>query len=99
MKRVILGWMIGNAVANSQSANQYNDTPYYTEPIQKDDIVYEYWPHFDNDEPTIGLAYQLYEENQVCHLAKNGGCTCYLEFEGDVKRYMRKNPEIYFDKI
>lgn len=56
------------------------------EELPKPIPTYEYWPQFDDDEPTLEMAYKFYEENSVCHLCQNQKVRCYLEY-----------PERYYD--
>ena len=100
MLEILLALFVIDKLTTSSDTKptKYKSTP---TPKKKEGIVYEYWPAFDHDEPTIGLAYKLYEENQVCHVPvpQDKVCKCYLEFEADVEEYLKKDPNTYFDKI
>ena len=99
MKHFILGWLIGNTVADNQKKQHtINYEPTYIEPKAKEKTIYEYWPAFDNDIPSLEIAYKLYEENNVCHVLKDGVCKCYFEFEGD-EGYIKTKPKDFFERI
>ena len=99
MKHFILGWLIGNTVADNQNKQHIiNYEPTYIEPETKEKIIYEYWPAFDNDIPSLEIAYKLYEENNVCHVIKDGVCKCYFEFDGD-DGYIKTEPNKFFERI
>jgi len=99
MMDFILGWLIGKNVADNQKTqNAINYEPTYTPPKRKEMTVYEYWPAFDNDIPSLEIAYKLYEENNVCHVIQDGVCKCYFEFDGD-DGYIKTEPDKFFEKI
>jgi hypothetical protein len=100
MMDFILGWVLGKSAKEHNKAEQYirNYEPSYTIPEKKEMTVYEYWPAFDNDIPTLELAYKLYEENHTCHILKDGVSKCYFEFEGD-DGYVKTDPEHFFERI
>lgn len=104
MKDFIIGWILGNHISKlNESHPSTTDTSVLEDNIietkkEKDIIVYEYWPEFDNDIPVLDMAYKLYEENKVCHIIKNGTCKCYFEFDGDTG-YLKKDPKKYFEII
>ena len=80
-------------------STQENEKPVETHTTKpKEILVYEYWPAFDNDVPSLELAYKLYEENRVCHILKDGVCKCYFEFDGDEKD-IKSDPKKFFDRI
>ena len=100
MKDFIIGWILGRRIAE-----QHNDKPqvnieefFYTPPKRKEMTVYEYWPAFDNDVPSLEIAYKLYNEDRVCHVIKDGVCKCYFEFDGD-DGYIEIEPNKFFDRI
>ena len=78
MLEKLFGWMVPEEI------------PHTVKPKVKEEkvakISYEYWPQFDNDEPTLEMAYKFYEENSICHIAKDGKTKCYFEY-----------PERYYD--
>ena len=95
----ILGWLIGKNIADNQKTQDViNYEPAYTPPKRKEMTVYEYWPAFDNDIPSLEIAYKLYEENNVCHVIKDGVCKCYFEFDGD-DGYIKTEPDKFFERI
>ena len=100
MKRILFHWMISkNIVDNIEQQKRINNyEPISPEPEKKIHTIYEYWPAFDNDIPTLDIAYKLYEENQVCHIFKNGKCKCYFEFNGD-DGYIKSQPNNFFERI
>ena len=99
MMNFILGWLIGKNIADNQKTQDViNYEPVYTPPKRKEMTVYEYWPAFDNDIPSLEIAYKLYEENNICHVIQDGVCKCYFEFDGD-DGYIKTDPEHFFDRI
>lgn len=99
MMDFILGWLIGKNITNNHKEQKVvNHEPIYTPPKKKKMTVYEYWPAFDNDIPTLEMAYKLYEENNVCHVIKDGVCKCYFEFDGD-DSYIKTEPNKFFERI
>lgn len=100
MMNFILGWLLGKNIIENDNQRQHmnNYEPTITLPEKKDIIIYEYWPAFDNDVPSLEIAYKLYEENQVCHVIKDGVCKCYFEFTGD-ENYLKKEPRKFYDRI
>ena len=99
MMEFIFGWLIGKNIESKEREERIqNYEP--IKPIQKKDeiTVYEYWSAFDNDIPSLEIAYKLYEENRVCHVLKDGICKCYFEFEAD-EDYIKNKPKDFFDRI
>lgn len=78
MLEKLFGWMVPSTPV------EYKPKP---KPKEEELMVsYEYWPQFDNDEPTLEMAFKYYEENTICHIAKGGKTKCYFEY-----------PERYYD--
>lgn len=99
MMDFMLGWLIGKSVADNQTEQKIiNYEPSYTLPKRKEITVYEYWPAFDNDIPSLETAYKLYEENHTCHVIQDGVCKCYFEFDGD-DGYIETEPDKFFERI
>lgn len=100
MHNFIIGWILGKRIAK-----QYNDKPqvnteelFYTPSKRKEMTVYEYWPAFDNDVPSLETAYKLYNEDHICHVIKDDICKCYFEFDGD-DGYIKTEPDKFFERI
>ena len=99
MIEFIIGWIIGKNIENTnQEQKIQNYEPIKPYPKKEEKIIYEYWPAFDNDIPSLEIAYKLYEENNVCHVIQDGICKCYFEFEGD-EDYIKTKPNVFFKKI
>lgn len=100
MKRSLFNWFVSKTIVdNIEQQNKIkNYEPIDRQPKKQDIIIYEYWPAFDNDIPSLELAYQLYEENNVCHILKNGTCKCYLEFMGR-DDYITTKQKNFFERI
>jgi hypothetical protein len=100
MMDFLFGWLVGKNIAEHKDTQpEINIEDYvYTPKRRKDMTVYEYWPAFDNDIPTLELAYKLYEENHTCHILKNGVSKCYYEFDGD-DGFVETDPEHFFERI
>lgn len=100
MKRMLFNWMISKQIVDNieQQKKIDNYEPITPTPIKENKTIYEYWPAFDNDIPTLGIAYALYEENNVCHVVKDGVCKCYFEFEGS-NDYIKTKPNNFFSRI
>lgn len=99
MMEFMIGWLIGKNLKNkNQEQKIQNYEP--TESLHKKEeiTVYEYWPAFDNDIPSLEIAYKLYDENRVCHVLKDGVCKCYFEFEAD-EGYIQNKPQDFFERI
>ena len=80
MINFLIGLFMGTKYNNQNLHYQY---PVHktNKPIQKQTITfYEYWKEFDNEEPTLEQAYKFYEDNSICHIAKDGMVKCYIEF-------------------
>ena len=99
MMEFMFGWLIGKNLDNkNQEQKIQNYEPTKLSHKKEEITMYEYWPAFDNDIPSLELAYQLYEENNVCHILKNGTCKCYLEFMGG-DDYITTKQENFFERI
>jgi hypothetical protein len=98
MKRLLFSWIVSkDIIENIAEQHRINNYEPIEEPEVKEEIIYEYWSAFDNDIPTLEIAYNLYEENRVCHILKDGICKCYFEFNGD-EGYIKNDPK-KFSKI
>ena len=101
MMDFILGWVLGKRILE-QNNNNNSPEEKLNVPMPKQErkpmLIYEYWPAFDNEIPTLDEAYKLYEDNHVCHLNKGGICKCYFEFDGD-DSYIKTDPRHFFENI
>lgn len=61
--------------------------------------VYRYDPIFDDEEPTIGEAFDLYERKQLCHIAHNGHIKFYIEEEHEYLAGYHFYPKNIFERI
>ena len=99
MNKIFNRWLIGKVIADNQKIYNINNyEPTIIEPRKKDITIYEYWPAFDNDIPTLAMAEQFYEENRICHVIQDGICKCFFEFDGD-EGYLKTEPKKFFDRI
>ena len=99
MNRLFNKWLIGKIVADNQVSQKIeNYEPIDTIHKKEEITLYEYWPAFDNDVPTLEMAEQFYEDNRICHVVQDGICKCFFEFEGD-PQYLKNEPKKFFDRI
>jgi hypothetical protein len=94
----ILGWVLGRNITNDTVEEPIERFETYTPKRRREITVYEYWPAFDNDIPSLETAYKLYEENHTCHVIQGGTCKCFYEFDGD-DGYVENDPEHFFENI
>lgn len=80
MFRGILAWILADGLERERQID-FEEEEEMEIPVQPvSQISYEYWPQFDDDEPTLEMAYNFYEENSICHLCQNQKVRCYLEY-------------------
>lgn len=80
MLRGILAWLLADRIEREREALEWveEDDEEEVQPVRR--VSYDYWPQFDDDEPTLEMAYKFYEENSVCHLCQNQRVRCYIEY-------------------
>ena len=79
MLRGILTWLLTDRMEREREVLEWvEDEEEEVKPVRQ--VSYDYWPQFDDDEPTLEMAYKFYEENSVCHLCQNQRVRCYIEY-------------------
>lgn len=81
MLRGILAWLLADRMEREREVLEWvedDEEEEEVKPVRQ--VSYDYWPQFDDDEPTLEMAYKFYEENSVCHLCQNQRVRCYIEY-------------------
>jgi hypothetical protein len=80
MLRGILAWLLADRMEREREVLEWVEDEEEEEVKPVPQVSYDYWPQFDDDEPTLEMAYNFYEENSICHLCQNQKVRCYLEY-------------------
>ena len=80
MLRGILAWLLADRMEREREVLEWVEDEEEEEVKPVRQVSYDYWPQFDDDEPTLEMAYKFYEENSVCHLCQNQRVRCYIEY-------------------